>query len=104
MIMVAPWTIHRNPTLWRDADRFDPDRFMPWTGAETRPGSYIPFPRAPHLRRRRLRHDRKRADPRAPGTPLRSDACRIPAATAGGAPDDAARPRDHVPRAAAPGP
>ncbi len=43
MIMVAPWTIHRNPTLWRDADRFDPDRFMPGRDTETRPGSYIPF-------------------------------------------------------------
>jgi len=27
MIMISPWTAHRNATLWRDADRFDPDRF-----------------------------------------------------------------------------
>ncbi len=27
MIMVSPWTAHRNALLWRDADRFDPDRF-----------------------------------------------------------------------------
>jgi len=27
MIMISPWTAHRNGTLWRDADRFDPDRF-----------------------------------------------------------------------------
>ncbi len=27
MIMVSPWTAHRNALLWRNADRFDPDRF-----------------------------------------------------------------------------
>lgn len=27
MIMISPWTAHRNAALWRDADRFDPDRF-----------------------------------------------------------------------------
>ena len=27
MIMISPWTAHRNAGLWRDADRFDPDRF-----------------------------------------------------------------------------
>ncbi len=49
MIMVAPWTIHRNPTVWRDADRFDPDRFMPGRDTETRPGSYIPFGLGPRI-------------------------------------------------------
>jgi len=29
MIMVSPWTTHRNATIWRNADRFDPDRFLP---------------------------------------------------------------------------
>ena len=27
MIMISPWTAHRNARLWADADRFDPDRF-----------------------------------------------------------------------------
>ncbi len=27
MIMVSPWTAHRNALLWRNPDRFDPDRF-----------------------------------------------------------------------------
>ena len=27
MIMISPWTAHRNARLWTDADRFDPDRF-----------------------------------------------------------------------------
>ncbi len=26
MIMISPWTSHRNRMLWRDADRFNPDR------------------------------------------------------------------------------
>ena len=28
MIMVSPWTSHRNERLWRNADQFDPDRFQ----------------------------------------------------------------------------
>ena len=27
MIMISPWTAHRNGAIWRAADRFDPDRF-----------------------------------------------------------------------------
>ena len=27
MIMISPWTAHRNALLWNNADRFDPDRF-----------------------------------------------------------------------------
>ncbi|MEM8817736.1 MAG: cytochrome P450, partial [Pseudomonadota bacterium] len=27
MIMISPWTAHRNALLWRNPDRFDPDRF-----------------------------------------------------------------------------
>jgi cytochrome P450 len=27
MIMVSPWTAHRNALLWNEPDRFDPDRF-----------------------------------------------------------------------------
>ena len=27
MIMISPWTAHRNERLWSNADRFDPDRF-----------------------------------------------------------------------------
>ncbi|MEL6870046.1 MAG: cytochrome P450 [Pseudomonadota bacterium] len=27
MLMISPWTAHRNTLLWRDADRFDPLRF-----------------------------------------------------------------------------
>ena len=27
MIMISPWTAHRNALLWENAERFDPDRF-----------------------------------------------------------------------------
>ena len=27
MIMISPWTAHRNALLWENADRFDPERF-----------------------------------------------------------------------------
>ena len=27
MIMISPWTAHRNALLWNNADRFDPERF-----------------------------------------------------------------------------
>lgn len=28
MIMVSPWTAHRNQSLWRDAECFEPERFL----------------------------------------------------------------------------
>ncbi len=28
MIMVSPWTTHRNAAIWNHPDRFDPDRFL----------------------------------------------------------------------------
>ena len=49
MIMVSPWTIHRNPAEWRDADRFDPDRFMLGREGEAKPGAYIPFGLGPRI-------------------------------------------------------
>lgn len=48
MIMISPWTIHRNPTLWRDADRFDPDRFGAKREGEAA-GSYMPFGLGPRV-------------------------------------------------------
>jgi cytochrome P450 len=49
MIMIAPWTIHRNEALWRDADRFDPDRWAPEREAEMVPGAYMPFGLGPRI-------------------------------------------------------
>ncbi len=49
MVMISPWTIHRNETLWRDADRFDPDRFSPERERDVPAGAYIPFGFGPRI-------------------------------------------------------
>ncbi|MET9291027.1 cytochrome P450 [Streptomyces sp. NPDC003077] len=46
--LLSPHMIHRDQRFWRDADTFDPDRFLP--GAPHGPagrGSYVPFGWAP---------------------------------------------------------
>jgi len=42
-IFIAPWTLHRNPRLWPDPLRFDPDRFL----VQPAPGHYMPFGHGP---------------------------------------------------------
>ena len=49
MIMIAPWTIHRNQAYWPAADRFDPDRFSVDREGEVKPGTYIPFGLGPRI-------------------------------------------------------
>jgi cytochrome P450 len=49
MIMIAPWTIHRHEALWRDPDRFDPDRFSGDAERAIVPGSYLPFGLGPRI-------------------------------------------------------
>lgn len=45
---VSPWIVHRNPEVWPDPERFDPERFLP--GAPARPRfAYIPFGAGPHI-------------------------------------------------------
>ena len=45
---VSPWIVHRNPDVWPDPERFDPERFLP--GAPARPRfAYIPFGAGPHI-------------------------------------------------------
>jgi len=47
MIMISPWTTHRNHAIWRDATVFDPDRFLPEREHEFPEGCYLPFGMGP---------------------------------------------------------
>jgi cytochrome P450 len=48
MIMISPWTAHRNAELWQHADRFDPDRFNRTGGDEDR-GAFMSFGLGPRV-------------------------------------------------------
>ena len=49
VVIVSPWLIHRNPTLWPDPERFDPERFSP-ARSEGRPRySFLPFGAGPRI-------------------------------------------------------
>ncbi|MEM9057532.1 MAG: cytochrome P450, partial [Pseudomonadota bacterium] len=48
MIMISPWTAHRNAALWDNADRFDPDRFAKARENEAR-GAFMSFGLGPRV-------------------------------------------------------
>lgn len=49
VVAIMPWVLHRHRRLWRDPDRFDPDRFAPAeSGARSR-YAYLPFSIGPHV-------------------------------------------------------
>jgi cytochrome P450 len=41
ILVLSPWAVHRDPRLWPDPERFDPDRFG--RGARPLPYTYFPF-------------------------------------------------------------
>lgn len=49
MIMVSPWTAHRNALLWRHPDRFDPDRFDTASGESEDRGVLMSFGLGPRV-------------------------------------------------------
>ena len=49
VIFVAPWLMHRHQHLWRDPDRFDPDRFQTEEGREAVRCAYFPFSMGPRV-------------------------------------------------------
>ena len=49
MIMISPWTIHRNESYWAHAHQFDPDRFSAEREAELVSGAYLPFGLGPRV-------------------------------------------------------
>ncbi|HWO43958.1 MAG TPA: cytochrome P450 [Candidatus Eisenbacteria bacterium] len=48
-IAVSPYTTHRHPDFWEDAERFDPERFTPERHANRPHYAYFPFGGGPHL-------------------------------------------------------
>ena len=49
MLMIAPWTIHRHRSYWKNPHAFDPDRFSAEREHELVPGAYLPFGLGPRV-------------------------------------------------------
>lgn len=43
LVGISPWTLHRDPQVYPDPERFDPDRFAPEAVAARNRYSYLPF-------------------------------------------------------------
>jgi cytochrome P450 len=47
VLALSPWATHRDPRIWPDPQRFDPERWL--GGSQRRPeGSYFPFSAGPY--------------------------------------------------------
>jgi enediyne biosynthesis protein E7 len=42
-VLISPYLVQRHPAFWPDADRFDPDRFLPERTAGRNRFAYLPF-------------------------------------------------------------
>jgi cytochrome P450 len=49
IVGIFPWVVHRHRKLWRDPDRFDPERFAPGEAAARSRYAYLPFAAGPHV-------------------------------------------------------
>jgi len=48
-VMIAPWVVHRHRALWRDPERFDPERFSAENSAGRDRFAYMPFGGGPRI-------------------------------------------------------
>jgi len=48
-VLIVPWMLHRKPSLWERADRFEPERFSPERAAARPRFAYIPFGAGPRI-------------------------------------------------------
>ncbi len=49
MVMISPWTTHRNALLWDDPDRFVPDRFIGGTEQAEKDNTFLAFGLGPRV-------------------------------------------------------
>jgi cytochrome P450 len=49
LVTVSPWVTHRNPRLWPDPLRFDPERFSPEAVRQRHRYAYFPFGGGPRV-------------------------------------------------------
>ncbi len=47
VVAICPWTLHRNPEVFPDPERFDPERFRPAVASERDKYAYLPFGTGP---------------------------------------------------------
>ena len=48
-VLIVPWMLHRKPSLWERAERFEPERFAPERAAARPRFAYIPFGAGPRI-------------------------------------------------------
>ncbi|MFN2557503.1 MAG: cytochrome P450 [Nitriliruptorales bacterium] len=46
-LVVSIWALHRDPAIWHDPTRFDPDRFLPSAVEQRDRWAYLPFGAGP---------------------------------------------------------
>jgi cytochrome P450 len=49
IIWIVPWLLHRNPAVWKDPERFEPDRFADERNAARQRFAYLPFSTGPRV-------------------------------------------------------